>query len=51
MAKKYQVPLGDTGTPLKDSPALKFQKSSASRKYTTSKFSLILYYFMIESFF
>ena len=38
--KKVQVPLGDTASPLKDSPPpIKFHKSSAPSKYTTSKFS------------
>ena len=38
MAQKVPDPLGDT-TPLKDSPPLKFQKSSAPGKNTTSKFT------------
>ena len=38
MAQKHQPPQ-EIKVPLKDSHPLKLQKSSAVRKYTTSKFS------------
>ena len=37
--KSTRSPLGNTVLPLKDMSSLKFQKSSAPGKYTTSKFS------------
>ena len=48
MDQKVSFPLGDTA-PLKDSHTLKFQKSSAPWKYTISKFSSHLNFWVVQT--
>ena len=48
MDQKVSFPLGDTA-PLKDNHTLKFQKSSAPWKYTISKFSSHLNFWVVQA--